>query len=447
MPQRRKLADMLRVLAMDAVQKANSGHPGMPMGMADIAEVLWQHVLRYNPTNPSWPNRDRFVLSNGHGAMLLYGLLHLTGFDLSLDDLKNFRQLNSKTPGHPEFGDTPGVEATTGPLGQGLAMAVGMAIAEKHLASQFNRDGHQIVDHYTYVFAGDGCLMEGISHEACSLAGTFGLGKLIVFYDDNGISIDGEVKAWFTDDTPKRFEAYGWQVIAEVDGHDSQAIERAIAKAKNDRQRPTIICCQTQIGFGSPNKANSAAAHGAPLGIEEIALTRQALDWQHAPFEIPDDIYQAWDHRQQGQADENEWNEAFAKYETAYPELAAEFLRRLHHDLPTLWRDNTTAFIQSCQQQSTVTATRKASLTCLNVYASMLPEMIGGSADLSGSNCTAWSNCQMLSRDDFSGNYIEYGVREFAMAAISNGMTLHGSVLPFAIGAHATAERCFSMTV
>lgn len=431
MSQPRELANALRVLAMDAVQKANSGHPGMPMGMADIAEVLWRGVLKFNPANPNWPNRDRFVLSNGHGAMLLYSLLHLTGFDLSIDDLKNFRQLNSKTPGHPEFGDTPGVESTTGPLGQGLAMAVGMAIAEKHLAAQFNRDDHTIVDHHTYVFAGDGCLMEGISHEACSLAGTLGLGKLIVFYDDNGISIDGNVEGWFTDDTPKRFEAYHWHVISNVDGHDPDAIAAALTKAKKETKRPTIICCKTQIAYGSPNKANTADSHGAALGDEEVALTRKALGWEQPPFEIPEEIYKAWNHREKGQADEDEWNKAFAQYETAYPELAAEFLRRQHKQLPALWNENADAFIYAAQQKSEVMATRKASLACLNAYAPLLPEMLGGSADLTGSNCTAWSASRIISKEDFSGNYIEFGVREFAMAAISNGMALHGDVLPY----------------
>lgn len=429
---RRKLADAIRVLAMDAVQKANSGHPGMPMGMADIAEVLWRDHLRVNPANPEWPNRDRFVLSNGHGAMLLYAALHLTGFDVSIDDLKNFRQLNSKTPGHPEYGDTPGVETTTGPLGQGLAMAVGMAIAEKHLAAQFNKDDFNIVDHYTYVFAGDGCLMEGVSHEACSLAGTLGLEKLIVFYDDNGISIDGNVEGWFTDDTPKRFEAYNWQVIADVDGHDAESIAKAIQKAKDDTQRPTLICCKTQIGFGSPNKANTAGAHGAPLGDDEIAKTREAYGWSYAPFEIPEEMYAEWDRRAQGQSLEDEWNKQFAKYESANPELAREFLRRIHNDVPENWAQKSDAFIAETQQTTDAVATRKASLACLNQYLPMLPEMMGGSADLTGSNCTAAKTSKIISHDDFSGNYIEYGVREFAMAAIMNGLALHRGILPYA---------------
>ncbi len=431
MPSRRKLADALRVLAMDAVQKARSGHPGMPMGMADIAEALWRDELRFNPANPNWFNRDRFVLSNGHGAMLLYGLLHLTGFDLSLDEIQQFRQLNSKTPGHPEYGDTPGVETTTGPLAQGLAMAVGMAIAEQHLAAQFNRDPFNIVDHMTYVFVGDGCLMEGLSHEVCSLAGTLGLGKLIVFYDDNGISIDGDVAGWFTDNTPKRFDAYGWQVIADVDGHDFAAILAAIKEAKSDITQPTLICCRTQIGFGSPNKANTAKAHGAALGEAEVALTRAALNWQHEPFVIPDAIYQAWDQRKRGQGLEDEWNQRFAKYERAYPKLAREFLRRLHQDLPTCWSEKTNTFIHAAQQSVDSMATRKASKACLEAYGPLLPEILGGSADLTDSNCTAWSQSKTIHRGDFSGNYIEYGVREFGMAAISNGMALHRGVLPY----------------
>lgn len=432
MPSRRKFADALRVLAMDAVQKASSGHPGMPMGMADIAEVLWRDELRFNPANPQWSNRDRFVLSNGHGAMLQYGLLHLTGFDVSIEDIKNFRQLNSKTPGHPEYGDTPGVEATTGPLAQGLGMAVGMAIAEKHLAAQFNRDRFSIVDHYTYVFAGDGCLMEGLSHEVCSLAGTLGLGKLIVFYDDNGISIDGDVSGWFTDDTPKRFEAYHWHVISNVDGHDSDAIAKAIQAAQKETQRPTLICCKTQIGFGSPNKANKADSHGSALGEEEIALTRKALGWEHEAFVIPDEIYQAWDRREKGKELEVTWNKKFAEYESQYPELARDFLRRLHSDMPEHWMDQSKAFIYATQQNTKPMATRKASQSCLDAYGPMLPEMVGGSADLTGSNCTAWSQSKKIKRDDFSGNYIEYGVREFGMAAMSNGMALHRGILPYA---------------
>ena len=432
MSSRRELANALRVLAMDAVQKANSGHPGMPMGMADIAEVLWRDFIKVNPANPKWPNRDRFVLSNGHGAMLLYGLLHLTGFDVSIDDLKNFRQLNSKTPGHPEYGDTPGVETTTGPLGQGLANAVGMAVAEKSLATHFNRDGHSIVDHHTYAFVGDGCLMEGISHEACSLAGTLQLGKLIVLFDDNGISIDGDVTGWFTDDTPKRFEAYGWQVIPSVDGHDSGAIQQAIAKAKSDTKRPTIICCKTQIGYGSPNKVGTAATHGAPLGDEEIALTRKALDWPHGPFEIPKDILAQWNASEKGRTLEDEWNKRFAKYETAHPELAAEFLRRLHGALTENWAQASQQFIRDAQQKTSAVATRKASLASLNAYSPLLPELIGGSADLTGSNCTAWAKSKIITGDDFTGDYIEYGVREFAMSAMMNGLALHGGFIPFA---------------
>jgi len=431
MSSRKDFANALRVLAMDAVQKANSGHPGMPMGMADIAEVLWRDFLRVNPNNPNWANRDRFVLSNGHGAMLLYGLLHLSGFDLSIEDIKNFRQLNSKTPGHPECTDTPGVETTTGPLGQGLANGVGMAIAEKSLAAHFNRGEHVIVDHYTYVFAGDGCLMEGISHEACSLAGTLGLGKLIVFYDDNGISIDGEVSGWFTDDTPKRFDAYQWHVIPDVDGHDADAISAAIEAAKADTNRPTLICCKTKIGYGSPNMVGTAASHGAPLGDDEIAKTREALAWPHAPFDIPEDIQSAWDAREKGRAAENSWNKTFAKYETAYPELAAEFLRRYHRALPEDWQQKTEDFIQDTQKKADATATRKASLACLNAFSPMLPELMGGSADLTGSNCTAWSNAKILSKADFTGDYIEYGVREFAMSAICNGLALHGGFIPF----------------
>ncbi len=431
MVSRRDCANAIRALAMDAVQKANSGHPGMPMGMADIAEVLWRDYLNYNPSNPAWVNRDRFILSNGHGAMLHYALLHLSGFDLSMEDIKQFRQLHSCTPGHPEHGDTPGIETTTGPLGQGLANGVGMAVAETHLAAHFNRENHAIIDHYTYVFAGDGCLMEGISHEACSLAGTWQLGKLIVFWDDNGISIDGEVDAWFSDDTPKRFEAYHWQVIRDVDGHDAQAIAKAIAQAKAVHDKPTLICCKTQIGYGSPNRAGTAASHGAPLGAEEITLTRQQLDWPHEAFHIPQEIYQAWNGKEQGQQKENAWQARFQAYTAAYPELAAELMRRQHGHLPKTWLQDSKQFIAQQQENGKTMATRKASLHCLNSFAPLLPELMGGSADLSGSNCTDWSSCNAYSPTQRNGNYLYYGVREFAMSAIMNGMALHGGIIPF----------------
>lgn len=430
MPPHDTLANAIRVLAMDAVQRANSGHPGMPMGMADIATVLWREFLQLNPRNPNWMNRDRFVLSNGHGAMLQYALLHLTGFDLSIEDLRQFRQLRSKTPGHPEYGDTPGVETTTGPLGQGLANGVGMAIAEQHLAARYNRDDFNIVDHYTYVFAGDGCLMEGISHEACSLAGTLGLNKLIVFYDDNGISIDGDVEGWFRDDTPKRFEAYHWHVIS-VDGHDPAAVRNAIQAAQHQTERPTLICCKTQIGFGSPNKVNTAGVHGAPLGEEEVQNARKQLNWTHPPFEIPDEIYAAWDQRERGQETEAKWNQLFAQYETANPELAAEFLRTQHGVLPEQFTKASDQFIQQQQQQTKPVATRKSSQDCLNAYAPMLPELLGGSADLTGSNCTRYSDSVTLDHEHFAGNYLYYGVREFAMSAIMNGLALHGGVIPY----------------
>ncbi len=424
-------ANAIRFLAMDAVQEANSGHPGMPMGMADIAEVLWREFLRVNPKNPNWFNRDRFVLSNGHGAMLQYALLHLSGFDLSIDDLKNFRQLHSKTPGHPELHDTPGVETTTGPLGQGLANGVGMAIAEKIVAAEFNRDNFNVVDHFTYVFVGDGCLMEGLSHEVCSLAGTLGLGKLIVFYDDNKISIDGEVKGWFTDNTPERFRAYHWQVIENVDGHDRTQIKKAIIEAQQNLERPTLICCKTHIGFGSPNKIDTEAAHGSPLGEEEIALTRQALKWPHAAFDIPQEIYDAWNKRDKGEATELLWNDLFVHYEQKYPELAFELLRRIHNDLPLDFVKKTQQFILDQQQNAKDNATRKDSQAWLNQFAPQLPELIGGSADLSGSNGTLWKGAQVINKNHFNGNYLHYGVREFGMSAIMNGMRLHGAIIPF----------------
>ena len=432
MSSRRELANAIRALSMDAVQKANSGHPGAPMGMADIAEVLWNDYMRHNPANPKWADRDRFVLSNGHGSMLIYSLLHLTGYDLSIEDLKQFRQLHSKTPGHPEYGYAPGVETTTGPLGQGITNAVGMAIAEKALAAQFNRPGHEIVDHHTYVFLGDGCLMEGISHEACSLAGTLGLGKLIAFYDDNNISIDGEVRgegdgpAWFTDDTPKRFEAYGWHVIPKVDGHDADAIKAAIEEARAESDRPTLICCQTIIGFGSPNKQGKEECHGAPLGDDEIQLARENLGWKYGPFEIPEEIYQGWDAREKGAAAEAAWNERFAAYAQAHPELAAEFERRMAGELPADFSTKAWEKVMEADAQAAKVATRKASQNALNAFGPMLPELMGGSADLAGSNLTLWSGSKPLTRKDASGNYIHYGVREFAQAAIQNGLELHG---------------------
>jgi transketolase len=425
MPSRPELANAIRALSMDAVQKANSGHPGAPMGMADIAEVLWRDFLHHNPANPAWPNRDRFVLSNGHGSMLIYSLLHLTGYDLGIEDLKQFRQLHSRTPGHPEYGYTPGIETTTGPLGQGLANAVGLALAEKILAAQFNRPEHNIVDHYTYVFLGDGCLMEGISHEVCSLAGTLGLGKLVAFYDDNGISIDGEVEGWFTDDTPKRFEAYGWHVIAKVDGHDADEIKSAIERAKAETHRPTLICCKTIIGKGAPNKQGKEESHGAPLGDTEIAAARQILHWPHAPFEIPKEIYTAWDGRARGTQLERNWQTQFDAYRNQYPELAAEFERRVQGRLPADFAAQADAFIQQCQSESKTVATRKASEICLNFFGPMLPELLGGSADLAGSNNTIWKGCKSISAEDAGGNYLHYGVREFGMSAIMNGLTLH----------------------
>lgn len=432
MPSRQDMTNAIRALAMDAVQKANSGHPGMPMGMADIAEVLWRQFLKFNPNNPNWANRDRFILSNGHGAMLHYALLYLAGFDVSIEDLKQFRQLHSKTPGHPEYGDTPGVETTTGPLGQGIANGVGMAIAERNLAAHFNRDGHTIVDHRTYVFAGDGCLMEGVSHEACSLAGTLGLGKLIVFYDDNGISIDGEVDGWFTDNTPERFNAYGWQVIADVDGHNDKAITKAIKKAHAEPNKPTLICCKTHIGFGSPNKVDTAASHGSPLGEDEVAITRKALQWPHAPFVIPDEILSEWSAKAEGAEREAQWNMQFAAFETAHPDLAKSFLRRLQGWLPEEWSHASQQFVRTSLKETKAVATRKASQAALNAYAPMLPELIGGSADLTGSNCTNWSGSDPIRANNPGGNYIEYGVREFGMSAISNGLALHGGFIPYA---------------
>ncbi|AGA84939.1 transketolase [Stutzerimonas stutzeri] len=430
MPSRRERANAIRALSMDAVQKANSGHPGAPMGMADIAEVLWRDHLKHSPTNPQWADRDRFVLSNGHGSMLIYSLLHLTGYDLSIDDLKNFRQLHSKTPGHPEFGYTAGVETTTGPLGQGLANAVGFAVAEKVMAAQFNRPGHNIVDHNTYVFLGDGCMMEGISHEVCSLAGTLGLNKLIAFYDDNGISIDGEVHGWFTDDTPRRFEAYGWQVIRNVDGHDADEIQMAIETARKS-DRPTLICCKTIIGFGSPNKQGKEESHGAALGDAEIALTREALGWKYGPFEIPAEIYAEWDAKQKGAEAENEWNKRFAAYEAEFPALASEFKRRMAGELPADFAEKASEFIREVANKGETIASRKASQNCLNAFGPLLPELLGGSADLAGSNLTLWKGCKPVVAEDASGNYMYYGVREFGMAAIMNGVALHGGLIPY----------------
>ena len=432
MAERKVLANAIRVLSMDAVQKANSGHPGAPMGMADIAEVLWRDFLKHNPTNPKWADRDRFVLSNGHGSMLIYSLLHLTGYDLSIEDLKQFRQLHSKTPGHPEYGYAPGVETTTGPLGQGITNAVGMAIAEKTLAGQFNREGHEIVDHYTYAFLGDGCLMEGISHEACSLAGTLGLGKLIAFYDDNNISIYGHVDGWFSDDTAQRFEAYGWQVIRNVDGHDAEQIKFAIENAKAEKDRPTLIICKTIIGYGSPNKSASHDCHGAPLGNEEIELTRKALNWTYAPFEIPADVYAQWDAKAKGAEQERAWDAKFAAYEAAYPELAAEFKRRVSGELPANWAQESQAFVEKLQANPAAIASRKASQNAIEAYAHVLPELLGGSADLASSNLTLWSGSKPIRADhNVDGNYINYGVREFGMSAIMNGIALHGGFIPY----------------
>ncbi|WP_105637644.1 transketolase [Cronobacter dublinensis] len=427
---RQLLANAIRALSMDAVQKAKSGHPGAPMGMADIAEVLWNDFLKHNPTNPTWYDRDRFILSNGHASMLLYSLLHLSGYDLPMEELKNFRQLHSKTPGHPEIGYTPGVETTTGPLGQGLANAVGLAIAEKTLAAQFNRPGHEIVDHNTYVFMGDGCLMEGISHEVCSLAGTLGLGKLIGFYDHNGISIDGETEGWFTDDTAKRFEAYNWHVVHEIDGHDPQAIKRAIEEAKQVTDKPSLIICRTVIGFGSPNKAGKEESHGAALGEEEVALTRKKLGWNYPAFEIPDEVYKGWDAKAKGQQAEASWKEKFAAYQQAHPELAAEFNRRMGGEMPENWQQTTQQYIEKLQAEPAKIASRKASQNALNVYGPVLPELLGGSADLAPSNLTIWSGSTSL-KEDPAGNYIHYGVREFGMTAIANGIAHHGGFVPY----------------
>ena len=426
---RKQSANAIRALSMDAVQKAKSGHPGAPMGMADIAQVLWCDFLKHNPGNPKWFNRDRFVLSNGHGSMLIYSLLHLTGYDLSIDDLQQFRQLDSKTPGHPEYGYTPGVETTTGPLGQGLANGVGMAIAEKTLGAQFNREGHEVVDHNTYVFVGDGCLMEGISHEVCSLAGTLNLGKLIVFYDDNGISIDGEVQEWFADDTGKRFDAYGWQVLS-VDGHDPEAISDAIKQGLSDTARPTLISCKTIIGFGSPKKQGTNGIHGSPLGDEEVAATREALDWPHAPFVIPQEIKQAWDATEQGFIAESAWKEKLVIYEEEYPELAMELVRRLKGQLPSYFSAMADEYIAKCQLSDDNIPSRKASQNSIEAYAALLPELIGGSADLTGSNLTNWSGSSAISQKA-DGNYIYYGVREFGMSAIATGMALHGGFIPY----------------
>ncbi|MBS3965630.1 MAG: transketolase [Methylomonas sp.] len=437
MPSRRDLANAIRALSMDAVQKANSGHPGAPMGMADIAEVLWNDVLSHNPNNPKWANRDRFILSNGHGSMLIYSLLHLSGYNLPVEELQRFRQLHSQTPGHPEYGYTDGVETTTGPLGQGITNAVGFALAERTLAGQFNRPGHDIVDHYTYAFLGDGCLMEGISHEACSLAGSMGLGKLIAFYDDNNISIDGEVRGhgnvhgWFHDDTPKRFEAYGWHVISKVDGHDPEAVKKAIDEARSVKDKPSIICCQTIIGWGSPNKQGKEECHGAALGEAEVAATRENLGWSHAPFEIPADIYAGWDAKAKGERQEAAWNEKFAQYKAAHPQLAAEFERRMAGELPKDWNEKANAFIAAVNEKGETIASRKASQNALNGFGPLLPELMGGSADLAGSNLTLWSGCKDVCAPGFDGNYVYYGVREFGMSAIMNGITLHGGFKPY----------------
>lgn len=428
---RRYLANAIRVLSMDAVEKAHSGHPGMPMGMADIAEVLWSDFLKHNPRNPKWPNRDRFLLSNGHGSMLLYSLLHLTGYDLSLEELKHFRQLHSKTPGHPENLLTPGVETTTGPLGQGLANAIGMALSEKMLAARFNKPDFPLIDHYTYVFLGDGCLMEGISHEVCSLAGTWGLGKLIAFWDDNGISIDGHTIDWFTDNTPERFKAYHWHVIEKVDGHDAKAVYAAILEARAVTDKPTLICCKTTIGFGAPNAAGHEKCHGAPLGEKEVQLVRETLGWHHPPFEIPQAVYDAWSRVEKGAREEHAWQTLYDSYAKEYPHLAKQYQSMLDKQLPDDWQENTKAFIAACQSKQTSMATRKASQLSIEHYAKLLPELIGGSADLTGSNLTNWSGSVMITRENFEGNYIYFGVREFGMTAIANGMALHGEFIPY----------------
>lgn len=430
-PRRRELANAIRALSMDAVQKANSGHPGAPMGMADIAEVLWNDYLKHNPTNPAWVDRDRFVLSNGHGSMLLYSLLHLTGYALPIEELKRFRQMGSMTPGHPEYGYAPGVETTTGPLGQGLANAVGMAIAERALAGQFNKPGHTVVDHHTYVFLGDGCLMEGISHEACSLAGHLGLGKLIGFYDDNGISIDGEVHGWFTDDTPRRFESYGWHVIARVDGHDAQAVKEALEVARKVTDKPSLICCQTVIGFGAPTKEGTESCHGAALGDKEIAAARERLGWNHGPFEIPETVYKGWSARDRGAQAENAWQRRFDAYRAAYPAEAAEFTRRMQGDLPADFSSQADAYIEEIDAKAASIASRNASQNTLNAFGPKLPELMGGSADLAGSNLTIWAGCRGVSSENPGGNYLYYGVREFGMSAIMNGIALHKGFIPY----------------
>ena len=431
MSSRKELANAIRALSMDAVQKANSGHPGAPMGMADIAEVLWNDHLKHNPTNPTWADRDRFVLSNGHGSMLIYSLLHLSGYELSMEDLKQFRQLHSKTPGHPEYGYAPGIETTTGPLGQGITNAVGMALAERTLAGQFNRDGHHIVDHHTYVFLGDGCMMEGISHESCALAGTWGLGKLIAFWDDNNISIDGHTDDWFGDDTPKRFEAYGWHVIRDVDGHNADAVNKAIHEAKSVNDKPSMICCKTTIGYGAPNLCGSHDCHGAPLGEDEIKATRQNLGWNYEPFVIPDEIYAGWDAKEKGAKVESDWNAKFDAYKAAYPELAAEFERRMKGELPANWEQVAADFIKSVNEKADSPATRKASQNAIIGYAKALPEFLGGSADLTPSNLTSWPDSKQINSTVTDGNYISYGVREFGMSAILNGVALHGGFIPF----------------
>ncbi|HEX4940457.1 MAG TPA: transketolase [Candidatus Kapabacteria bacterium] len=431
MPTRSELANAIRALSMDAVQKAKSGHPGAPMGMADIAQVLWCDYLKHNPSNPKWPDRDRFILSNGHGSMLIYSLLHLTGYDVSIDDLKNFRQLHSKTPGHPEYGYTPGVETTTGPLGQGIANAVGMAIAEKALAAHFNKGGYNIVDHNTYVFMGDGCMMEGISHEVCSLAGTLGLGKLIAFYDDNGISIDGEVHGWFTDNTPKRFESYGWHVIPNVNGHNPDEIRAAIEMARANADRPSLICCKTIIGYGAPNKQGKEECHGAPLGDDEIKLARAQLGWNHAPFEVPSDIYAEWNAKEKGARAESDWQRQFDNYRKEFPQLAAEFERRMKGELPADWAEKSAAYIQQVQAGGEKIASRKASQNSLNAFGPLLPELLGGSADLAGSNLTIWKGCKGISAEDAAGNYVYWGVREFGMTAAMNGIALHGGFITY----------------
>ena len=432
MPSRKDLANAVRALSMDAVQKANSGHPGAPMGMADIAEVLWNDFLKHNPSNPAWANRDRFVLSNGHASMLIYSLLHLSGYDLSIEEIKNFRQMGSKTPGHPEYGMTPGVELTTGPLGQGIATAVGMAVAEKALAAHFNRDGFDVVDHFTYVFMGDGCLMEGISHEACSFAGTLGLGKLIAFWDDNGISIDGKVDHWFDEDTAARYEAYGWHVIRDVDGHNPEAIKKAVEEAKAETEKPSLICCRTIIGFGAPHKQGTSATHGAPLGDEEIAATRKEIGWDHPAFEIPADVAEAWDARERGAAAEKEWDGMFASYQIAHPELSKEFIRRMAGDLPESFEDLAQNAIDAANTAAKSAATRKDSPVALNAFGPAMPELLGGSADLTGSVGTKWAQYELLCKEQWNGNYMSYGVREFGMGAMMNGMALHGGIIPYA---------------